>query len=145
MARDEWRTIWASNHDDEADLLRKVLPSGEKRIVFVKNFLLSAYGDTQFFLLAADTCFTIISCWTIIDSVSFYQLKIEVVLYDSTLTWILFFMFLFLHGGRLEILLDYLFWRWIFMLNFTILVVQWSRMYRTTILCATVRLWKHIF
>ena len=34
-ARDEWRTSYVNTHDNEADLLTKLLPSGEKR----KGFL----------------------------------------------------------------------------------------------------------
>ena len=39
VARDEWRTTYVSTHDNEADLLTKLLPSGEKRRGFVKNLL----------------------------------------------------------------------------------------------------------
>mgnify|MGYP007020069212 CR=1 FL=1 len=39
VARDEWRTTYVSAHDNEADLLTKLLPSGEKRRGFVKNLL----------------------------------------------------------------------------------------------------------
>jgi hypothetical protein len=38
-ARDEWRTTYVSTHENEADLLTKQLPSGEKRRSFVKNIL----------------------------------------------------------------------------------------------------------
>jgi hypothetical protein len=38
-ARDEWRTTYVSTHENEADLLTKQLPSGEKRRGFVKNIL----------------------------------------------------------------------------------------------------------
>ena len=38
-ARDEWRTAYVSTHDNEADLLTKVLPAGEKRKGFVGNLL----------------------------------------------------------------------------------------------------------
>lgn len=38
-ARDEWRTTYVSTHDNEADLLTKQLPSGEKRKNFVRNIL----------------------------------------------------------------------------------------------------------
>ena len=34
-ARDEWRTSYISTHDNESDLLTKVLPNGEKRRHFV--------------------------------------------------------------------------------------------------------------
>jgi hypothetical protein len=39
VARDEWRTTYVSTHDNEADLLTKLLPSGEKRRGFVRNLL----------------------------------------------------------------------------------------------------------
>jgi hypothetical protein len=38
-ARDEWRTTYVNTHVNEADLLTKQLPSGEKRRSFVKNIL----------------------------------------------------------------------------------------------------------
>ena len=38
-ARDEWRTTYVNTHENEADLLIKVLPSGEKRQSFVRNLL----------------------------------------------------------------------------------------------------------
>jgi hypothetical protein len=38
-ARDEWRTTYVNTHDNEADLLTKLLPSGEKRKGFVRNLL----------------------------------------------------------------------------------------------------------
>ena len=38
-ARDEWRTTYVNTHDNEADLLTKQLPSGEKRRSFVRNIL----------------------------------------------------------------------------------------------------------
>ena len=38
-ARDEWRTTYVSTHDNESDLLTKVLPSGEKRQGFVMKLL----------------------------------------------------------------------------------------------------------
>ena len=39
VARDEWRTAYVSTHENESDLLTKVLPSGEKRKGFVKRVL----------------------------------------------------------------------------------------------------------
>ena len=39
VARDEWRTTYINTNDNEADLLTKVLPSGEKRKRFVGNLL----------------------------------------------------------------------------------------------------------
>ena len=38
-ARDEWRTSDVNTHDNEADLLTKMLPAGEKRKGFVRNLL----------------------------------------------------------------------------------------------------------
>jgi hypothetical protein len=38
-ARDEWRTTYVNTHDNEADLLTKLLPSGEKRKGFVRSVL----------------------------------------------------------------------------------------------------------
>jgi hypothetical protein len=38
-ARDEWRTSYISTHDNEAALLTKTLPAGEKRKGFVRNLL----------------------------------------------------------------------------------------------------------
>jgi hypothetical protein len=39
MAKDEWRTSYVNTHDNEADLLTKLLPAGEKRRGFVRNLL----------------------------------------------------------------------------------------------------------
>jgi hypothetical protein len=38
-ARDEWRTSYVNTHDNDADLLTKPLPAGEKRRGFVHNLL----------------------------------------------------------------------------------------------------------
>ena len=38
-ARDEWRTTYVNTHDNEADLLTKLLPSGAKRKGFVRRLL----------------------------------------------------------------------------------------------------------
>ena len=38
-ARDEWRTAYVNTHDNEADLMTKPLPAGEKRKGFVMNLL----------------------------------------------------------------------------------------------------------
>jgi hypothetical protein len=38
-ARDEWRTTYVNTHDNESDLLTKLLPSGDKRKGFVRNVL----------------------------------------------------------------------------------------------------------
>ena len=35
VARDKSRTMYVKNHDNEADLLTKLLPSGEKRRGFI--------------------------------------------------------------------------------------------------------------
>ena len=39
VARDEWRTAYVNTHENEADLLTKPLPSGEKRVKFVRRIL----------------------------------------------------------------------------------------------------------
>ena len=39
VAKDEWRTAYVNTHDNEADLLTKLLPSGEKRHGFVRSVL----------------------------------------------------------------------------------------------------------
>ena len=39
VARDEWRTAYINTHLNEADLLTKVLPNGEKQRAFVCNLL----------------------------------------------------------------------------------------------------------
>ena len=39
VARREWRTAYVNTNENEADLLTKVLPSGEKRKGFVCNIL----------------------------------------------------------------------------------------------------------
>ena len=38
-SRDEWRTTYVNTHDNEADLLTKCLPAGEKRRGFVRKVL----------------------------------------------------------------------------------------------------------
>ena len=38
-ARDEWRTSYVNTHENESDLLTKILPSGEKRRSFVRRIL----------------------------------------------------------------------------------------------------------
>ena len=38
-ARDEWRTSYVNTHDNEADLLTKILPSGAKRERFIRQLL----------------------------------------------------------------------------------------------------------
>jgi hypothetical protein len=42
-ANDEWRTSYVSTHENEADLLTKLLPAGEKRRGFVRNLLHHIY------------------------------------------------------------------------------------------------------
>ena len=44
VARDEWRTAYVNTHKNEADLLTKVLPFGEKRRGFVRKVLHHVYG-----------------------------------------------------------------------------------------------------
>ena len=44
VARDEWRTTYINTHANEADLLTKVLPNGEKRRGFVRNLLHHIFG-----------------------------------------------------------------------------------------------------
>lgn len=39
VARDEWRTAYINTHENEADLLTKQLPSGDKRRKFVRRLL----------------------------------------------------------------------------------------------------------
>lgn len=39
VARNEWRTSYVNTHENESDLLTKMLPSGEKRKGFVRNLL----------------------------------------------------------------------------------------------------------
>jgi hypothetical protein len=43
-ARDEWRTSYVNTHDNEADLLTKLLPFGQKRIGFVRRMLHHIFG-----------------------------------------------------------------------------------------------------
>ena len=38
-ARDEWRTSYINTHENEADLLTKLLPSGDKRKRLVESLL----------------------------------------------------------------------------------------------------------
>jgi hypothetical protein len=42
-ARNEWRTTYVNTHDNQADLLTKPLPSGEKRKGFVRSLLHHIY------------------------------------------------------------------------------------------------------
>ena len=43
VARSEWRTAYINTHHNEADLLTKQLPSGEKQNCFVKSVLHHVY------------------------------------------------------------------------------------------------------
>jgi hypothetical protein len=43
VAKDEWRTSYVNTHDNEADLLTKLLPFGEKRKTFVRTLLHHIY------------------------------------------------------------------------------------------------------
>jgi hypothetical protein len=43
VANDEWRTSYVETHENEADLLTKLLPAGEKRRGFVRNLLHHIY------------------------------------------------------------------------------------------------------
>ena len=43
-ARDEWRTAYVNTHENEADLLTKLLPSGDKRKGFVRRVLHHIFG-----------------------------------------------------------------------------------------------------
>jgi hypothetical protein len=45
-ARDEWRTSYVNTHSNEADLLTKLLPSGDKRKGFVRNLLHHIFQPT---------------------------------------------------------------------------------------------------
>ena len=39
VTRDEWRTSYINTHENESDLLTKLLPSGDKRKRFVESLL----------------------------------------------------------------------------------------------------------
>jgi hypothetical protein len=43
VAKDEWRTSYVNTHENEADLLTKLLPAGAKRRGFVRNLLHHIY------------------------------------------------------------------------------------------------------
>ena len=43
VARDEWRTAYVNTNENEADLLTKILPYGEKRKLFVRRILHHIY------------------------------------------------------------------------------------------------------
>ena len=44
VARDQWRKSYVNTHDNEADLLSKQLPHGEKWKGFVSNLLHHIFG-----------------------------------------------------------------------------------------------------
>ena len=44
VARNEWRTSYVNTHENEADLLTKQLPHGEKRKGFVSNLLYHSFA-----------------------------------------------------------------------------------------------------
>ena len=44
-ARDEWRTSYVNTHNNEADLLTKLLPSGLKRMGLVGTLLHHIFGS----------------------------------------------------------------------------------------------------
>jgi hypothetical protein len=44
-SRDEWRTAYVNTHDNDADLLTKQLPFGEKRKGFARNLIHHIYGS----------------------------------------------------------------------------------------------------
>ena len=46
-ARDEWRTAYVNTHENEADLLTKLLPCGEKRKGFVRNLIHHIYQTEE--------------------------------------------------------------------------------------------------
>ena len=45
VARDEWRVAYVNTHDNEADLLTKLLPHGDKRKRFVQKLLYYIFGS----------------------------------------------------------------------------------------------------
>jgi len=47
VARREWMTSYVNTHDNEDDLLTKLLPFGEKRRSFVQNWLHHIYGSVS--------------------------------------------------------------------------------------------------
>ena len=46
-ARDEWRMAYVNTHENESDLLTKLLPHGDKRKGFVRNLLYHVYDYDQ--------------------------------------------------------------------------------------------------
>ena len=47
VTRDKWRTTYVNTHDNEADLLTKVLPHGEKWVKFMGNLLHHIFGTYE--------------------------------------------------------------------------------------------------
>lgn len=55
-ARDEWRTTYVNTHFNEADLLTKVMLSGEKPQNFVRNILHHVFRAHNVFSIAQSKC-----------------------------------------------------------------------------------------
>ena len=47
VARDEWQTAYVNTHYNEADLLTKVLPHGEKQVKFMQHLLHHIFGTYE--------------------------------------------------------------------------------------------------
>lgn len=47
VARDEWRTSYINTHENESDMLTKVLPDGGKRRKFVRRILHHVFESTS--------------------------------------------------------------------------------------------------
>jgi hypothetical protein len=52
VAKDEWRTSYVNTHDDEADLLTKLLPAGEKRREFMRNLFHHIFAKSLLLLIS---------------------------------------------------------------------------------------------
>ena len=46
VVMDDWRTAHANTNENEADLLTKILPFGEKNRKFVRKVLMHIYGSS---------------------------------------------------------------------------------------------------
>jgi hypothetical protein len=57
MAKDEWRTSYFNTHDNEADLLTKLLHAGEKRGDF-RGFSSSTSTGAEEWLALCELCFS---------------------------------------------------------------------------------------
>ena len=71
IARCEWSATHVNAHDNEVELLTKVLTLGEKREGFVGREIYCVCGGMQFyftFVMDAEMC--VVVCWTIICVVS---------------------------------------------------------------------------